>query len=199
MEIEEPAIAYEKQKYTVEEYLKMERAAEQKHEYFEGEIFGMSGAGPRHNVIFRNLYGELAYRLKGKLCQPYGSDLRIHIPENTLFTYPDISIICRDLVNSNEDSDTAIEPSVLIEILSPSTRDYDRGTKFKLYRDIPSLKEYILVDSEAISIEIFRVNEEGRWQLEEYKKPADILLITTVGFQIMLGEIYNGTKLILDN
>lgn len=195
MEVKEPAIAYGKQKFTIEEYLKMERASEHKHEYFNGEIFAMSGAGLRHNVIFRNLYGKLAYRLEGKPCQPYGSDLRIHIPENTLFTYPDISIICRDIVTDEKDDDNVIQPSVLIEILSPSTRNYDRGTKFKLYRDIPSLKEYILIDSEAISVEIFRLTETGHWQLEEYKRLADSFQINTVSFQLTLDEVYQGTKL----
>ncbi len=195
MQVKEPVFAYGKQRFTMEEYLVMERASDQKHEYFNGEIFAMSGASPRHNVIFKNLYGELAYRLRGKPCQPYGSDLRIHIPENTLYTYPDISIICRDIVSAGEEDDTAIQPSVLIEILSPSTKDYDRGTKFKLYRDIPSLKEYVLVDSEAISVEVFRVNENGHWQLQEYKNLTDSLMIKTVGFQVTLGELYQGTKL----
>jgi Uma2 family endonuclease len=196
MEIKEPAIAYGKQKFTIEEYLQMERSSEQKHEYYNGEIFAMSGASPKHNVIFRNLYGKLAYRLEGKPCQPYGSDLRIHIPENTLFTYPDISVICRDIVTEEKDEDTIIEPSVLIEILSPSTKNYDRGTKFKLYRDIQSLKEYVLIDSEAASVEIFRLNESGHWQLEEYKNPDDFLKVNTVDFRLSLGEIYLGTRLL---
>lgn len=195
MEVKEPAISYGKQKFTMEEYLTIERASDQKHEYFNGEIFAMSGAGNRHNVIFKNLYGDLAYKLKGKACQPYGSDMRVHIPENTLFTYPDISIFCRDLIEDGGDNDVFIEPSVLIEILSPSTRNYDRGTKFKLYRDIPTLKEYVLVDSEAVNVEMFRLNENGYWQLEEIKSTADALRIYTVGFQLTLHELYQDTKL----
>ncbi len=195
MEIHELAIAYNKQKYTIEEYLEMERASEQKHEYFNREIFAMSGAGNRHNVLFKNLYGELAYKLRGKPCQPYGSDLRIHIPENTLFTYPDISIICRDIVSNDLDNDNFIEPTVLIEILSPSTKNYDRGTKFKLYRDIPTLKEYVLVDSEALGVEIFRISEDRYWQLEEYKNLDEVLQIKTIEFQILLKDLYEGTKL----
>jgi Uma2 family endonuclease len=195
MEIKEPAIAYGKQKFTMEEYLTMERSSEQKHEYFNGEIFAMSGAGERHNVIFSNLFGELAYKLKGNPCRPYGSDLRIHIPENTLYTYPDISIICRDIVTDQKDDDNVIQPSVLIEILSPSTKNYDRGTKFKLYRDIPSLKEYVLIDSEAISVEIFRLHENGHWQLDEYKNPDEFLKLFTIDFELTLKEIYQGTKL----
>ena len=195
MEIKEPPVSYDHQKFTIEEYLKMERAAEQKHEYFQGEIFAMSGAGNRHNVIFSNLFGELAAALKGKSCRPYGSDLRIHIPENTLFSYPDISIICRNIVTNEKDSDNFTEPSILIEILSPSTKNYDRGTKFKLYRDIPTLREYVLVDSEAIGVEVFRINENGHWQLEEYKNLTELLTLTAIDFQITLNEIYQGTKL----
>ncbi len=196
MEIKEPAIAYNKQKYTIEEYLQMERASEQKHEYFMGEIFAMAGAGPRHNVVFSNLFIELGIQLKGKRCKPYGSDLRIHIPENTLFTYPDISIICRDIVSEDVDNDNVIQPTVLVEILSTSTKNYDRGTKFKLYRDIPTLKEYVLVDAEAISVEVFRVMEDGYWQLEEYKKIDETLRIYAIDFKMVLRELYEGTKLI---
>lgn len=162
MEFKEPVPEYQKVKYSVQEYLELEKPALEKHEYFEGEIFAMSGAGARHNVIFKNLFGELILKLKDKSCQPYGSDWRIHIPQNTLFTYPDISIICGDLVTWPEDEDTGIEPTALVEILSPSTRDYDRGGKFKLYRDIPTLKEYILVDSQNINVEAFRLNAGGR-------------------------------------
>ncbi|MEO6917312.1 MAG: Uma2 family endonuclease, partial [Chitinophagaceae bacterium] len=125
-----------------------------------------------------------------------GSDMRVHIPENTLFTYPDISIFCRDIVTDKDENDVFIQPAVLIEILSPSTRNYDRGTKFKLYREIPSLREYVLVDSEAVSVEIFRLNESGYWQLEEYKNQDEILYIRTVDFHLSLIELYQGTKLI---
>src|SRR5438105_4521532 len=143
MEIREPLTVYNKKKLTIEEYLQFEKDSVEKHEYFHGEIFAMAGAGILHNKIFSNLFIDLGIRLKGNRCQPYGSDLRIHIPDNTLFTYPDISIICGDIVTSEMDSDSAIKPTALFEILSPSTKSYDRGEKFKLYRDIPTLKEYI--------------------------------------------------------
>ena len=195
MEVRDPIVVYNKSKLTVEEYLRFEKESPEKHEYFKGEIFGMAGASERHNVIFSNLFGELAFRLKGKPCKPYGSELRIHIPENTLFTYPDISIICGDIVLSRMDADTAILPTVLIEILSPSTKDYDRGGKFRLYRDIPSLKEYILIDSESISIEIFRINGQGNWELEEHRSIENTLAIRTLEISFPLKEIYDGTKL----
>jgi Uma2 family endonuclease len=195
MEIRDPVVVYNKKKLTVEEYLQFEKASLEKHEFFQGEVFAMAGAGSRHNKIFSNLFIALGIRLKGSPCQPYGSDLRIHIPENSLFTYPDISIICGDLVVSHEDKDTVIQPKVLIEILSPSTKDYDRGGKFKLCRDIPTLKEYILIDTEAVNIEVFHINAMGHWELEEYKELSEFLKIPSVKVTIPLAEVYDGTKI----
>jgi Uma2 family endonuclease len=197
MELREPLVAYGKNKFTEEEYLQMERQSPVKHEYYRSEIFAMSGAGKRHNVLFSNLFGDLAFRLKGKPCRPFGSDMRVHIPQNTLYTYPDISIFCGDIFNFGKDEDNAIGPSVIIELLSPSTSSYDRGEKFVLYRDIPSFKEYILVDSEKIHVEVFRVNDKNHWELEEYKSAGDILEIKTVGLFFPLTEIYDGTKLLI--
>jgi Uma2 family endonuclease len=193
-EIREPIVAYGKKNFTVEEYLEMERASIEKHEYYQGEIFAMSGAGNRHNLIFSNVFGDLAYLLKKTICKPYGSDMRVHIPENTLFTYPDISIFFKDIAEGQEDDDNFTEPSVIIEILSRSTKNYDRGDKFKLYRDIPTLKEYILIDSESISIEAFRLNEHNHWELEEYRNTDDILTIRTVQLSLSLQEIYEREK-----
>lgn len=195
IEIRDPIALYNKTKFSIEEYLKFEKESIEKHEFFQGEIFAMSGASNRHNVIFSNLFGELAYKLKNKPCKPFGSDMRIYVAENTLFTYPDISILCGGIVSSPMDEDTATQPTVLIEILSPSTRNYDRGGKFKLYRDIPTLKEYILVDSEAIGIEVFRLNDRDHWELEEYKLPSDLLTIPAVNVSILVSEIYDVTKL----
>ncbi len=193
--LDEPEAAYRKTIYTAAEYLAMEKESDTKHEFFQGEIFAMAGAGGKHNVISKNVLGELYISLKGKRCQPYGSDLRIHIPQNTLYTYPDISIFCGDFISSQEDDDTVILPTVLIEILSPSTKNYDRGGKFKLYRDIPSLKEYILIDSESVNIEVFRINTGGHWELEEYKTLEATLLIEALSISINIGDIYMGTKL----
>jgi Uma2 family endonuclease len=195
MEIKEPAVAYGKNKMTIEEYLQFEKASDTKHEYYRGEVFAMSGAKPLHNVIAKNLMRDIATALRGKPCQPYGSDMRINIPENTLFTYPDISIICGDIIPSEYDEDTATQPIVVIEILSKSTRDYDRMGKFKLYRDIPALKEYILVDSESINIEAFRINNNNHWELEEYKTVSGELALPSVQVNIPIADIYEGTKL----
>jgi len=195
MEVREPAIDYGKRKYTIEEYLEMEMEALVKHEYFRGELFAMSGAKLQHNKIAGNLYAILHTRLKRKERRPYHSDQRIHIEANTLFTYPDISIVCGEEITLNNDDMNVLNPSVIIEILSPSTRNYDRGEKFKLYRDIPTLKEYILIDSETVHIETFRLNSIHRWELEEYNSPGEQLYIKTINEHFSISEIYDGVKM----
>ncbi len=196
-ELKEPAVAYSRRNFTEEEYLAYERASLDKHEYYRGEIFAMAGAGDRHNILFRNLFRELSYKSKGKSCQPYGSDLRVHIPENILYTYPDISFFCGNLQDNNykNDDDNFTGPIIIIEILSPSTKGYDRNQKFELYKDIPTLKEYILVDAESVQVEAFRVNEAGEWNLQEYKKLNEILTLPAVALSVSLEEIYTDTRL----
>jgi Uma2 family endonuclease len=195
IEVRDPIALYNKTKFSIAEYLHFEKQSQEKHEFFQGEIFAMSGASNRHNLIFSNLFTGIGIQLKGKPCKPFGSDMRIYVAENTLFTYPDISIICNEIVSAPMDEDTATQPTVLIEILSPSTRNYDSGGKFKLYRDIPTLKEYIMVDSEAIGIEAFRLNQRGHWELEEYKLLSEIFTIPTLAVSLPMVEIYDGTKL----
>jgi Uma2 family endonuclease len=195
MEVEEPSHAYQKKFYTIQEYLEMENKVLEKHEYYKGEIFTISGASARHNIISVNIISALKISLKGKKCRPYGSDMRVNIPENSLFTYPDISIFCGEVITLREDENTAIQPTVIIEILSPSTRNYDRGEKFMLYRAIPSLKEYILVDSESIHVEHFAINKEGLWQLKEHNTSQEKIFIETLDLRLPLKEIYEDSQL----
>lgn len=183
-----PEILYISEK----EYLDAERLALDKHEYYKGEVFGMSGASIPHNRIFSNAFLEIGTKLKGKKCQPFGSDLRIHIPKNTLFTYPDISIVCGEIETTDDKFDTITNPSVIIEILSSSTRNYDKGEKFTLYREIDSLQEYILIDSERILVEKFIRNSDNSWQLTEYKSIEQSFSIATVAIQMQLVDIYEG-------
>jgi Uma2 family endonuclease len=199
-EVREPATVDGKSVFTEAEYLEMERAAAERHEYYKGEIFrmyghgdllAMSGAADQHNEIFTNLFVGLGNRLKGSKCRPYGPDKRMYIPENTLYTYPDISIYCNAPV-ADPENDVSTNPTVIIEILSPSTRNYDMGGKFQLYRDIPTLKEYILVDAAAIHVSAFRVNATRHWELEEYKAKQDVLQLNAVQVSIPLQEIYEG-------
>jgi Uma2 family endonuclease len=196
MEVREPAVAYGKQKMSIAEYLEMENSSLEKHEYYKGEVFAMAGAKVSHNIIASNLLIALGQTLKGKPCRPFNSDLRIHVEKNTLFTYPDISIICGDIITLNNDDYNVLNPSVIIEVLSNSTKNYDRGEKFKLYRDILTLKEYILVDSESVNVEAFRLNINNHWELEEYGKDFELLQIHFINTSLLLSEIYEGTDLL---
>ena len=194
MEVREPAIAFSKQKYSIEEYLAMEEAATEKHDYYQGEIFAMSGPKFQHVLVATNILSALKQKLKGKPCQPLSSDMRVHIEQNTLFTYPNISVVCGEPEFLNNDEWNLLNPAVIFEMLSPSTKNYDRGDKFKLYRDIPSLKEYILVDPETISVEAFFINGHHQWELKEYKKMDETLQLKTIKVMLKLATIYEGTK-----
>ena len=163
-----------------------------------GEIFTMSGSKISHTRISMNLLGSLLPHLKRKPCKPFNSDQRIYIEKNGLFTYPDLSIVCGKTETKNNDNRNVINPSVIIEILSPATKNYDRGEKFKLYRDLPSLKEYILVDSTAIGIENFCINSDGFWELKEYKNMNDSLFIKTIHLTIPLPDIYEDVEFVTE-
>ncbi len=194
MIVNEPAVAFNKQKYTIEEYLEMENAGTEKHKYYQCEIFAMSGAKLQHNIVATNILVALANKLEGKSCQPFNSETRIHIEKNSLFTYPDISVICVDSHTRNDDEMNILNPIIIFEVLSPSTRNYDRGEKFRLYRDIPTLREYVLIEPETIGVEKYQINESGKWELEEFALIEDSLLLKSIGSSLTLKEIYKRTK-----
>jgi Uma2 family endonuclease len=192
MEVREPVVVYGKAKLTVAEYLEFEKNSDEKHEYYQGELFAMAGARVPHNRIVTRLTMLIGQKLRGKTCEPFNSDQRVHIPENSLFTYPDISIVCGPLQTLNNDDYNILNPSIIIEVLSPGTKNYDRGEKFQLYRDIPTLKEYVLVDSQFIHIEAFRINASGHWELEEYNTSSASLLLPLINASLPVSEIYEG-------
>jgi Uma2 family endonuclease len=192
MYLREPAVAYGKSKFTIPEYLDMENNATDKHEYYRGEIFAMSGATYAHNVVCMNVATALKRKLKGKPCQPLGSDMRVYIPANSLFTYPDLSVICGKPQFLNDDERNLLNPTLIIEVLSPSTRSYDRGDKFKVYRDIPTLRDYVLVDAEQVGIEQYAMNTHGQWQLTEYKHIDETLRLKSLGLSLKLADMYEG-------
>ncbi|MDX1937191.1 MAG: Uma2 family endonuclease [Flavihumibacter sp.] len=175
-----------------QQYLSEERKAVVKHEYYQGEVFVMSGASFNHNKIFSNLFIELGLLLKGKKCQPYGSDLRVHVKENSLYTYPDIVLICEDPLFTDDENDTITNPTVIIEILSKSTERYDRIEKFALYRSISGLKEYILVDSRKLRVEHYLKTDDNKWLLTEFSKVTEQLSFPSIGSAISLSAIYDG-------
>lgn len=180
--------------YTQEEYLELERAAEYKSEYYRGEIFAMSGARFNHNRITENLSGEVLVFLKGKSCQSLSRDMRVHIPENTLYTYPDLLIVCGKPILLDEHMDTLLNPSVIIEVLSPSTASYDQGKKFHFYRSMQSLVEYILIDSQEVGARVHRKGSDGVWFVssEAYEIEGSIE-IGHIGLTLKMVDIYDQT------
>lgn len=186
----------EKKYITETEYFEFERNATEKHEYFQGEIFAMSGASYAHNLVFSNFFGDISSKLKGKPCRPFGSDFRVNIPNNTLYTYPDVSIYCEDPLTIDEKKDTATNPTVLVEILSKSTRNYDLGGKFLLYKQIESLKEYLLIDSEAIRVIKYLKNVDNSWLMTEINAIDESFKIDSIQLEINLTDVYESVKFV---
>jgi len=194
--VREPIVAYGKKVFSIEEYLEYENASQEKHEYYNGEIFAMAGASDDHAAIETNLIISLGNALKKSHCKPRVSSKRIHIPSNTLFTYPDITIGCKDAWPESETR--AVLPKVIIEVLSKSTRKYDRGQKFELYKDIPSLQEYILVDSQKLAIDIYRKTIRNTWELQQYRKMDRSIEIKSLNIKISIKMIYEDVQFIDD-
>lgn len=176
-------------KLTDEQYLALERAAEFKSEFLNGEMYAMSGASMGHLRIQQNLAGALYAALRGTRCEAFGSDFRIKVSSRAYF-YADVSVACQP-VTADEHDDNLTNPAVIFEILSPSTEKFDRGTKFQLYRTIPSLTDYILVSQEEIRIEQFTRQTDDNWTLRDHNYPERELSIDSIGVSIPLRQIYD--------
>ena len=172
-----------------QEYLARERKAETKHEYFGGEVFAMGGASPRHNQIVLNTGGELRQLLRIRNCVVYSSDQRVKVAAAGLYAYPDVTVLCGEPDFDDEQLDTLLDPIVLIEVLSPSTVDYDRGGKFTLYRQLASLWEYVLISQDRVLVEHY-VRDGQRWVLSELDSLHDSLVLPWLECELPLAEIY---------
>ncbi len=180
-----------KHRYSVEEYLALDREADYKSEYVAGEIFAMGGASPKHVLIAGNTAGELRNRLRDTNCQVYSADLRIQAEEGNAYHYPDVAMVCGRPEYLDERRDTVTNPLIIVEVLSSATRNYDRGDKFASYRRLASLREYILIAQEACHVEHF-VRKEGAWEFTEIEDCQGNLMVPTLGIAIPLTEIYDG-------
>jgi len=180
--------------FTVREYLEREERSPTKHEFYQGEIFAMAGASIRHNVIAGNVFAILHALLKGTGCRPYSSDQRIKIETAGLFTYADICVICGDVQRAADDSHSAANPRVIVEVLSDSTEAYDRGEKFRLYRQLDSLQEYVLVSQIQPRIDKFVRYEDGAWLMSPVDSLEESVELKSIGCRLRLAEIYDGVK-----
>jgi Uma2 family endonuclease len=173
-----------------QDYLEDERKSLHKSEYFNGEIFAMAGASKTHNKIVASVILAIGEHLKGKSCSFFPSDLRVHNAENSLYTYPDVTVVCGEEKYLDDEFDTLLNPTVLVEVLSPATEDYDRGTKFKLYRTIPSLQNYLLVSSTEFAAEIYTRQANDEWILNTAQGKSSRIHISALNYDLSLSDIY---------
>lgn len=174
---------------SVEEYLAFERASAEKHEYRDGEIGAMVGARYRHNTIVGNTGAGLRNQLRGSAYRVLFGNLRLRTPTN-LFTYADPLVVGEQRCFLDEQSDTLLIPLVLIEVVEPSTAAYDRGTKFRHYRSIESLREYVVIEQDSQRIEHFVRQANDRWLFSDTKGPDATLTLSTLDCAIPFAEIY---------
>jgi len=178
-------------KLTVEEYLAFERQSEAKHELVDGEIVAMSGASRAHGRIAWNFTQALGAQLESQGCEAFVSEMRVRIPVTDRYTYPDLVVACGEPQFEDEELDTLLNPTLIVEILSPTTEDKDRGTKLFQYRSIPSLQVILLVAQKKIHVEQFLRQEDGTWILTDFDDFGDVLELPAIGSRLVLADVYS--------
>ena len=178
--------------YTAEDYLNFEREADTRHEFLDGEIYQMAGESLSHSRIYINLAAEIGSSLKGKRCEPLSPNMKVRTSTASLFSYPDLTIVCGEPIFHDQKKDVLTNPQVIFEVLSPSTAEYDRTTKFQKYRmGNETFTDYILVSQDKPFVEHFFKQADGNWLYQSYGAIDDILKIETVECQLSLREIYD--------
>ncbi|MEZ6035604.1 MAG: Uma2 family endonuclease [Planctomycetaceae bacterium] len=176
------------------QYLAQERRAEFKSQYFRGEVFAMAGASREHNLIVGNLVREIGNALKDRPCEVYPSDMRVKVAATGLYTYPDATVVCGDPVFEDDHFDTLINPTVVFEVLSESTESWDRGGKFRQYRDIPALQEYAMVTQDRPGVERYIRQQDGGWLLQETQSIEASVRFESIDVTVPLSEIYRNVR-----
>ncbi len=182
--------AAEKLQYTREEYLMMEESADDKSEFYQGEIFAMSGGSRNHSVICTNLIRRIGESLDDKDCILFDGNMKVDIPKADAFVYPDMSLVCGNIEFFEDRTDIICNPVLIIEVLSPSTQSFDRGEKFGYYRSLPSVLEYVLVSQHQPLIEVFYRQDEHQWLYTVAKGIKERILLRTVPCHLFLKDIY---------
>ncbi len=180
---------------TPEAYLASERNAEFKSEYFNGEVFAMAGASQRHNLVVTNVVSELRTQLKKSKCQVFPSDMRVRVKRTGLYTYPDVTVVCGEPEFDDAFEDILLNPTLLVEVLSPSTEPYDRGKKFEHYRRITFLREYLLIAQDRCRVEQYVKQSDGSWSLFEIAGLAASVKLVSVEVVLPLAEVYDKVEL----
>ena len=173
-----------------QEYLEGEPLADVKHEYIEGEVYAMAGASDAHVAVAGNAFSLVKSHLRGSGCRTYISDMKVCIGEDKAYFYPDVMVCCEPSDQLPEQNYLKKSPKLVIEVLSPSTENKDRGKKFILYRKLPSLEEYILIDPRVYYVEQYARQADNQWVLKSYENAADELEFTRIGFKCSLVDLY---------
>lgn len=174
-----------------QEYLALERSAEYKSEYLNGEMIAMSGASREHVLIVLNLASGLKRQLQQRPCEIYVNDLRVQVSATGLYTYPDVAVVCEEPRFEDEHRDTLLNPILIVEVLSPSTESYDRGRKFEQYRTLESLQEYLLVSQDRPRVEQFIRQDGNVWLFKDIAGLGQVVSLASVACGIGLAEIYD--------
>ncbi len=188
------AFAQPKSYIPPEDYLEIERAAERKSEYLNGEMWAMAGATESHTVIVSNLVANIHAQFKGRPCRVYSADMRVEVDTTGLYTYPDVVLVCGERQFIDDRRDTLLNPLVIIEVLSPSTADYDRGAKFAHYRQLESLQEYLLVAQNERHVMHYLRQPDKRWLLEEFRSLEDVIDLPSVTCRLSMAEVYENVE-----
>ncbi|MBH8560969.1 Uma2 family endonuclease [Nostoc sp. CENA67] len=180
----------EKCNYTPEEYLELEEQAEYKNEYRNGEILPMTGGTTNHNKIAGNFYKKFPLTIQGQDYEIYIGDVKLSIPQYRIYTYPDVMVVKGKPVYEGTGTTIITNPLLIVEVLSNSTKNYDKTDKFKYYRSISGFQEYIMIDQYSFTVEQFAKQAESQWLFKEYEGEHAILILDSLNFQISLREIY---------
>lgn len=175
---------------TPEEYLEREREAETKSEYLRGEVFAMGGGTLRHARIITSLVRRLGDKLSQRPCDVYSTDVRLAISQAALYTYPDVMVICGEPIVTDDRQDTVTNPILIVEVLSDSTKNYDRGQKFQYYRSLPSLMEYLTVAQDEVHVEQWTRQASAKWLLTEYSDAGASVSVPSLQVELRIADIY---------
>lgn len=176
---------------TPAEYLATERQSETKSDYWDGEVYALAGTSRNHNLIVTNTTIILGTQVKGRPCEVYVGDMRVKMIAHAVYTYPDVVVVCGRPEFEDRERDTLLNPTVLIEVLSPSTEAYDRGAKFEAYRSLPSLSDYLLVAQDRAAVEHYTRQADDRWLLAAYTGLDAVVRIESIGCELRLADLYD--------
>jgi Uma2 family endonuclease len=187
--------ALPKTKYTIEQYIELEKSSEERYEYFDGEVFAMAGDSLEHAIIATNMAGSLNNKLGGKNCRAINSDVRVKVPTDPPYRYPDVTVVCGEPVTEKYLGQVMlVNPLLLVEVLSPTTKDYDTDGKFLAYQSIASFQEYLLVAQECPHVTRYVRQADNQWLRSDFIGLESVVELVSLSVALPLGDIYQAVQ-----